>query len=111
MSEIRKWLVGIGLDQYADAFQANDDLVLKAAVAAAAFGLDGRLAIAAPARGQRTPDPTRGFFRYKVGLEPLNALLYMMAFGRRPMIQLISATRQLAKRNAPWRPPALRPPS
>jgi len=24
MSEIRKWLVGIGLDQYADAFQAND---------------------------------------------------------------------------------------
>jgi hypothetical protein len=37
-------------------------------------------------------------------LEPLNALLYMMAFGKRRMIQLISATRQLPKRNAPWQP-------
>jgi hypothetical protein len=24
MSEIRKWLVGIGLGQYADAFETND---------------------------------------------------------------------------------------
>jgi glyoxylase-like metal-dependent hydrolase (beta-lactamase superfamily II) len=43
------------------------DLVLTAAVSAAAFGLERKLAIAAPARHQRTPDPARGFFRYKVG--------------------------------------------
>src|SRR5712691_4202553 len=43
------------------------DVILSAAVAGAALGLDKRLAIAKPARGQQTPDPTRGFFRYKVG--------------------------------------------
>jgi glyoxylase-like metal-dependent hydrolase (beta-lactamase superfamily II) len=50
------------------------DLVLTAAVAAAAFGLDRSVAIAAPARGQRTPDPARGFFRYKVGAAECTAL-------------------------------------
>jgi glyoxylase-like metal-dependent hydrolase (beta-lactamase superfamily II) len=43
------------------------DVILSAAVAAAAVGLDKSLAIAAPARGQKTPDPAKGFFRYKVG--------------------------------------------
>ena len=43
------------------------DVILSAAVAAAALGLDKSLAIAAPARGQKTADPTRGFFRYAVG--------------------------------------------
>jgi glyoxylase-like metal-dependent hydrolase (beta-lactamase superfamily II) len=40
---------------------------LSAAVAAAAFGLDKALTTAAPARGQKTPDPAKGFFRSKVG--------------------------------------------
>jgi hypothetical protein len=43
------------------------DLILSAAVAGAALGLDKSLAIAAPARAQKTPDPAKGFFRYKVG--------------------------------------------
>jgi len=43
------------------------DLILSAAVAGAALGLDKSLAIAAPARGQKTPDPAKGFFRYKIG--------------------------------------------
>jgi len=43
------------------------DVILSAAVAAASLGLDKSLAIAAPARGQKTPDPTKGFLRYKVG--------------------------------------------
>lgn len=42
-------------------------LVLSAAMAGAAFGLDGRLAVAAPARHQQTPDPAQGFFRYRIG--------------------------------------------
>jgi glyoxylase-like metal-dependent hydrolase (beta-lactamase superfamily II) len=42
-------------------------LILSAALAGAALGLDRSLAIAAPARHQQTPDPTQGFFRYKVG--------------------------------------------
>ncbi len=43
------------------------DVILSAAVAAASLGLDKSLAIAAPARGRKTPDPTKGFLRYKVG--------------------------------------------
>jgi glyoxylase-like metal-dependent hydrolase (beta-lactamase superfamily II) len=43
------------------------ELVLSAAVAGAVLGLDKRLAIAAPARRQRTPDPAPGFHRYKIG--------------------------------------------
>ena len=43
------------------------NLILSAATAAVAFGLDGRLAISAPARRARTPDPVRGFYRYRVG--------------------------------------------
>src|SRR5216683_7852981 len=42
-------------------------LILSAAVAGAALGLDKSLAIAKPPRGQKTPDPAQGFFRYKVG--------------------------------------------
>jgi len=49
-------------------------LVLDAAVAAAAFGLDRSLAIAAPTRGRRTSDPARGFVRYKVGEAECTAL-------------------------------------
>jgi glyoxylase-like metal-dependent hydrolase (beta-lactamase superfamily II) len=60
------------------------DLVLSAAVAAAAFGLDGSLAVvaakpaatkpaAAPQR-QQTPDPTQGYFRYRVGAAECTAL-------------------------------------
>jgi glyoxylase-like metal-dependent hydrolase (beta-lactamase superfamily II) len=43
------------------------ELVLSAAVAAAALGLDKRLVIAAPGRRQKTPDPAPGFHRYKIG--------------------------------------------
>ena len=43
-------------------------------MAGAALGLDKSLAIAAPARGQKTPDPTQGFFRYKVGDAECTAL-------------------------------------
>jgi Metallo-beta-lactamase superfamily len=43
------------------------DVILSTAVSAAAFGLDRSLAIAAPARRQKTPDPAKGFFRFKVG--------------------------------------------
>jgi glyoxylase-like metal-dependent hydrolase (beta-lactamase superfamily II) len=53
------------------------NLILSAAVAGAALGLDGRLAIAAPvapARHQKTPDPAKGFFRYKVGDAECTAL-------------------------------------
>jgi glyoxylase-like metal-dependent hydrolase (beta-lactamase superfamily II) len=49
-------------------------LVLNAAVAAAAFGLDRGLAIAAPTRGRRTSDPARGFVRYQVGEAECTAL-------------------------------------
>ena len=49
-------------------------LVLNAAVAAAALGLDRSLAIAAPTHGRRTSDPRRGFVRYKVGEAECTAL-------------------------------------
>ena len=43
------------------------DVILSAPVAAAAFGLDRSLAIAAPPRSQKTPAPAKGFSRYEVG--------------------------------------------
>src|SRR5258707_6952109 len=43
------------------------EIIVSAAMAAAALGLDKDLAVAAPARGQKTPDPTKGFLRYNVG--------------------------------------------
>ena len=49
-------------------------LVFSAGVAAAVFGLDKRLAIGAPMPHQRTPDPPRGFYRYKVGAAECTAL-------------------------------------
>jgi glyoxylase-like metal-dependent hydrolase (beta-lactamase superfamily II) len=54
-------------------------LILSAAVAGAALGLDRSLAIAAPMRHRhtlhrRTPDPPQGFFRYKVGDAECTAL-------------------------------------
>ena len=49
-------------------------LVLNAAVAAAALGLDRSLAIAAPEHGRRTSDPSRGFVRTKVGDAECTAL-------------------------------------
>jgi glyoxylase-like metal-dependent hydrolase (beta-lactamase superfamily II) len=50
------------------------DIILSAAVAGAALGLDKSLAIAAPARRQQTPDPAQGFVRYKVGAAECTAL-------------------------------------
>jgi glyoxylase-like metal-dependent hydrolase (beta-lactamase superfamily II) len=50
------------------------NLILSAAMAGAALGLDKSLAIAAPARRQQTPDPAQGFFRYKVGDAECTAL-------------------------------------
>jgi len=50
------------------------NIVLSAAAAGAALGLDKSLAIVAPARRQQTPDPTQGFFRYKVGDAECTAL-------------------------------------
>src|SRR6202022_3011389 len=49
-------------------------LILSAAVAGAALGLDGSWAIAAPTRRQQTPDPTPGYLRYKVGDAECTAL-------------------------------------
>jgi glyoxylase-like metal-dependent hydrolase (beta-lactamase superfamily II) len=43
------------------------NLILTAAVAGAALGLNGSLAIAAPPRKRQTTDPAGGFVRYKVG--------------------------------------------
>ena len=50
------------------------NLILSAAMAGAALGLDKSLAIAAPARRQQTPNPAQGFFRYKVGDAECTAL-------------------------------------
>jgi glyoxylase-like metal-dependent hydrolase (beta-lactamase superfamily II) len=50
------------------------DIILSAAVAAAAFGLDGRLAISAPVQRAKTPDPKRGFHRFRVGAAECTAL-------------------------------------
>jgi glyoxylase-like metal-dependent hydrolase (beta-lactamase superfamily II) len=50
------------------------DLILSAPVAGAALGVDRSLAIAAPARAQKTPDPARGFFRYTIGDAECTAL-------------------------------------
>jgi len=82
------------------------DLVLKAAVAAAAFGLDGSLAIAAPARA---PDPTRGFFRYKVGAAECTALYDGIWEKTHDPAYFSNATIGETKRAL--RPPASRPPS
>src|SRR5262245_1537738 len=43
------------------------EFILTAAIASMAVGLDTRLAISAPVRLAQTPDPTPGFYRYKVG--------------------------------------------
>src|ERR1700722_3007014 len=49
-------------------------VILSAAVAGAALGLDGSLAIAAPKRVRQTRDPAQGFVRYKVGDAECTAL-------------------------------------
>jgi glyoxylase-like metal-dependent hydrolase (beta-lactamase superfamily II) len=49
-------------------------LILSAAVAGVALGLDRSLAIAAPTRVRQTRDPLHGFFRYKVGDAECTAL-------------------------------------
>jgi len=46
---------------------ARRDFIVSAAVAAAAFGINGQLAIAAPARRSRTRAPTPGFHRFRIG--------------------------------------------
>jgi glyoxylase-like metal-dependent hydrolase (beta-lactamase superfamily II) len=43
------------------------DIILSAAVAGVALGLDKCLAITAPAHGAQTPDPNPGFHKYRVG--------------------------------------------
>jgi glyoxylase-like metal-dependent hydrolase (beta-lactamase superfamily II) len=43
------------------------DIILSAAVAGAALGLDKCLAITAPAKKAQTPDPNPGFHTYRVG--------------------------------------------
>jgi glyoxylase-like metal-dependent hydrolase (beta-lactamase superfamily II) len=49
-------------------------LVLSAASAAAAFGLDGRLSIASEKPHRRTSDPAQGYLRYNVGDAEVTAL-------------------------------------
>jgi glyoxylase-like metal-dependent hydrolase (beta-lactamase superfamily II) len=49
-------------------------LILSAAVAAAAFGINGQIAISAPARRSRTPEPTPGFHRFRIGTAECTAL-------------------------------------
>ena len=43
-------------------------------MAAAAFGINGHLAISAPARRSKTPDPAPGFHRFRVGSAECTAL-------------------------------------
>ena len=50
------------------------DLVISAALAGAAFGLDRPLAFITPAFAQKTPDPAVGFYKYKVGSVECTAL-------------------------------------
>ncbi len=45
-----------------------------AAAFAAALGLDKRLAFVGPAHAQKTPDPAKGFHKYKVGTVEVTAL-------------------------------------
>jgi glyoxylase-like metal-dependent hydrolase (beta-lactamase superfamily II) len=49
------------------------DVVISAGLAAA-LGLNSRLAIVTPAQAQKTPDPTKGFYKYKVGSAEVTAL-------------------------------------
>ena len=49
-------------------------VIVSAAAAAAAFGLDKRLAFIAPAFAQKTADPAPGFFKYKVGAAEVTAI-------------------------------------
>jgi glyoxylase-like metal-dependent hydrolase (beta-lactamase superfamily II) len=49
-------------------------VILSSAAAAAAFGLGAPLAISAPVRRARTPDPVPGFYRYRVGAAECTAL-------------------------------------
>src|SRR5215831_6366355 len=55
-------------------FPSRRGLLLSAATAAAAFGLDGTLAVADTRPHQRTPDPARGYVRHKVGDAAVTAL-------------------------------------
>jgi len=55
-------------------FPSRRGLLLSAATAAAAFGLDGTLAVADTRPHQRTPDPARGYVRHKVGDAEVTAL-------------------------------------
>ncbi len=50
------------------------DIILSAAVAGAALGLDKCLAITEPVKKARTPDPNPGFRRFKVGDAEVTAL-------------------------------------
>jgi glyoxylase-like metal-dependent hydrolase (beta-lactamase superfamily II) len=50
------------------------EVILSAAVAAAAFGINSRIAISAPARRASTPDPTPGFHRFRIGAAECTAL-------------------------------------
>jgi glyoxylase-like metal-dependent hydrolase (beta-lactamase superfamily II) len=50
------------------------DIILSAAVAGAAFGLDKCLAITAPVKKAQTPDPNPGFHKYNVGDAEITAL-------------------------------------
>ena len=50
------------------------EIILTSAVAAAVLGLNGRVAISAPERRAKTPDPLPGFYRYRVGTTVCTAL-------------------------------------
>ena len=50
------------------------EIILSAAVATAAFGVSGQMAISAPERRAKTPDPLPGFYRYRVGNAVCTAL-------------------------------------
>lgn len=49
-------------------------MILSAALAGAAFGLDKQLAFVTPAFAQKTPDPAPGFARFKVGSATVTAI-------------------------------------
>jgi len=49
-------------------------VILSAAAAAAAFGLDAPLAVSAPPRRATTPEPAPGFHRFRVGAAECTAL-------------------------------------
>ena len=96
------------------------EIILTAAVATSAFGVNGQMAISAPERRAKTPDPLPGFYRYQVGIAVCTALydgIWERAHGRgsggllRPAAAMCSicGSRRDRRRRSPHSPRLMRP--